>query len=538
MQSQLMNERDLAAELRRLIDDARRLAPEVGPDLDQLLQDGLTHPLAAQELESLLGKVIERIREGAGRRADDRAEAVLANGTEELLRRVSAIRERTRVTVPPPGPMVKQHTVHLLDEHNGIRSRLVVPRPVFHQKEVPMVGGFIQTNEIKLWSGNERLDIHVNQFRAKNGRAPSAEELHRIMLGKLPLEGLGTDDEFEILDLARSIAANGVRKPPILDVDGTLLDGNRRVAACHLILNDTDEFGAAEAKRRAEYVFVWQLTPDATDDDRRRVIVSLNFESDCKEPWPEYVKARKVFEEWEAMLQLETQKPGPKRQAEMKKELSRKYALGPDTTVVNRYLKMVRWALEFEDHHINTKNRDPYEVKHAASRYFQYFEELGKGEQSPGGVGWTLNNDDGFRGVVFDLLFDGKIESWKEVRALKHVYASEEAGELLAKAHHEPNVEAAHQHVESAITIANTKRAEMRSLGANLRIETFTKWIEDVPPRTFRDEVKTENLQGLLRALRLIEPIVQQSLENREGPSALGSKAGSVKGAGKEKKPS
>lgn len=538
MQSQLMNEHDLAAELRRLIDDARRLAPEVGPDIDQLLQDGLAHPLAAQELESLLGKVIERIRDSASRRGDAGAESALADGMEGLLRRVSAIREQVRATMPPPGPMVRQHTVHLLEEHNGIRSQLVVPRPVFHEKEVPMVGGFIQTTKIKLWTGNERLEIHVNQFRSKNGRAPTAEELLRIMLGKMPLEGLDEGDEFEILKLARSIAANGVRKPPILDVDGTLLDGNRRVAACLLILNDNDEFKSAEEKRRAEYVYVWQLTPDATNDDRQRVIVSLNFESDCKKEWPEYVKARKVFEDWEAMLQLEPQKPGPRRQAEMKRELSKKYALGPDTNVVNRYLKMVRWALEFEDHHINTKNRDQYEVKHAASRYFQYFDELGKGEQSQGGVGWVLNNDEAFRGIVFDLLFDGKIENWKQVRDLKHVYASEEARELMAKAHHEPDVETAQGHVESAITIANTKRAEMRSLGANLRIETFTKWIEDVPPRTFRDEVKTENLQGLLRALRLIEPIVQQSLENREGPSALGSKAGSVKGAGKEKKPS
>ncbi len=538
MQNQLMNDHDLAGELRRLIDDARRLAPEVGPDVDQLLRDGLERPLAPQELESLLGKVIERIRGTAGRKGDVRTEAALATGMEELLQRVTTIRDQVRATMAPPGPMVRQHTVHLLEEHNGIRSQLVVPRPVFHEKEVPMLGGFIQTSKIKLWTGNERLEIHVNQFRAKNGRAPTAEELLRIMLGKMPLEGLDEGDEFEILKLARSIAANGVRKPPILDVDGALLDGNRRVAACLLILNDNDEFGSAEEKRRAEYIYVWQLTPDATDDDRQRVIVSLNFESDCKKEWPEYVKARKVFEDWEALLQLEPQKPGPRRQADMKRELSKKYALGPDTNVVNRYLKMVRWALEFEDHHINTKNRDPYEVKHAASRYFQYFDELGKGEQSQGGVGWVLNNDEAFRGIVFDLLFDGKIENWKQVRDLKHVYASEEARELMAKAHHEPDVETAQGHVDSAITIANVKRAEMRSLGANLRIETFTKWIEDVPPRTLRDEVKTENLRGLLNALKLIEPIVRQSMENRDDPSAVVAKVGQAKAAGKEKKPS
>lgn len=538
MQSQLKNDHDLASELRRLIDDARRLAPEVGPDLDQLLQDGLERPLAPQELESLLGAVIERIRASAGQKGDTRTEAALGGGVEELLRHITSIRAQVRSKLTPPGPMVRQHTVHLLEEHNGIRLQPVVPRPVFHEKEVPMVGGFIHTSKIRLWTGNERLEIHVNQFRAKNGRAPSAEELLGIMLGKMPLEGLDEGDEFEILKLARSIAANGVRKPPILDVDGTLLDGNRRVAACLLILNDSDEFGSAEEKRRAEYIFVWQLTPDATNDDRQRVIVSLNFESDCKKDWPEYVKARKVFDDWEAMLQLEPHKPGPKRQAEMKKGLSKKYALGPDTNVVNRYLKMVRWALEFEDHHINVKNRDPYEVKHAASRYFQYFEELAKGEQSPGGVGWVLNNDETFRGTVFDLLFDGKIGKWARVRDLKYVYESDEARELIAKAHREQDVDTATDYVEAAITIAKAKSAEMRSLGANLKIETFTKWIEDVPPRTLRDEVKTENLQGLLKALTLIEPIVRQSLETREDPSSSAAKGASAKGGAKEKKSS
>ncbi|MGH9892382.1 MAG: hypothetical protein ACREA0_10435, partial [bacterium] len=271
----------------------------------------------------------------------------------------------------------------------------------------------------------------------------------------------------------------------------------------------------SEDKKRAEFIFTWQLTPHATDDDRRRVIVSLNFESDFKKEWPEYIKARKIYEEWEAMLALEPQKPGARRQAEMKRELSKKYALGPDTSIVNRYLKMVSWANEFEDHHINVRARDAFAVKHAANRYFQYFDELGKGEKA-GGVAWSLNQDDHFKQVVFDLLLDGKFENWRQIRALKQVFESDEARDVLARAHREEDVETAQEHVENAITIANMKSAQQRSLGADLRIETFTKWLEEIPPRTLRDAVKPRNLDRLLRALQLVEPMVREILDGHD----------------------
>lgn len=496
----------LAVALHSLLQEAEGLTVDLGPTVRKVLEDGLREPLEPQETDALLTHVIATLREAARRRGDGKAEAALNQQANTLLQRAVSLRSRVRASLP--GPMVREHSVHLLAEHNGIRRANVAPTPVFHEKEVPVVGGFIRTSDIKLWGDNERLEIHVAQFNSKNGRAPTSEELLKIMLGHMPLDGLDKDDEFDVLALARSIAANGVRKPPIIDVNGTLLDGNRRVAACQLILQDTHEFKSPAEKKRAEYIYVWQLTPYATDDDRQKVIVSLNFESDFKKEWPEYIKARKVAEEWESMLALE-QRPGRERQVAMKKELSKKYALGPDTTVVNRYLKMVRWAREFEDHHINERKRDPFTVHHATNRHFQYFDELSKGEQKPGGVGYILNEDDNFRGIVFDLLFDGKIESWKQVRELKYVHQSDEARELLAKAHREEDVDTALGHVDSAVTIAKSKSAEMRSLGANLRIETFTKWLEEVPPRTLRDDVKPENLQRLLDAFMLVRGILE-----------------------------
>ena len=287
-----------------------------------------------------------------------------------------------------------------------------------------MNGGFLKTADIDLWDDNKRLDIHLGQFSKQNGRAPASGELLDIMLSRMDLPGLDKEDQFAIVELARSIAVNGVRKPPIIDIDGTLLDGNRRVAACHYILNH-DEFNSEE-RRRAEYIYVWQLTEHATDDEREAVVVSLNFEPDHKQDWPEYIKAREVYKEWHAMLALEPRMPNQRAQAAMKRELSKRFALGPEPAAVTRYLKMVDWAQEFDDYHSSDRGKDEFEVKHRSNRYFQYFDELAKG-QRPGGVAHALGQDDAFRHLVFDLLFDGKFKNWRQIRQLKYIFENEDS---------------------------------------------------------------------------------------------------------------
>ena len=169
-------------------------------------------------------------------------------------------------------------------------------------KSRPNAAGFIKTSDIRLWPKNERLDLHLKQFQHRNSRIPNHEELLDIMLSRMDLPGLREvpevskkkqTDQFEIVKLACSIANNGVRKPPIVDIDGTLLDGNRRVTASWYVLN-SDEFDSKQ-KQRAEYTFVWQLTEHATDDQREAVVVSLNFEDDCKEEWPEYAELERYM---------------------------------------------------------------------------------------------------------------------------------------------------------------------------------------------------------------------------------------------------
>lgn len=513
---------DVRREFSEIIEAARTVSMDLAGEVEHLLQEGVEHPLSKESAARLLTKTVSVLREFLIRSKDEAASATLNIRVEELVDRVLRTREsfdNNGSSVPAKAADATTTRIDL-SARNGIPVRPVFPTPCFHEIEVPMRSGFFKTSDIQLWGENVRLDLHLRQFRQRNGRGPTPDELLDIMLSKMDLPGIldvpgvsrhEKEDQFAIAKLARSIANNGVRKPPILDIDGTLLDGNRRVAACWYVLNN-DEFDSSQ-KQRAEYVFVWQLTEHATDDQRNAVVVSLNFEDDCKEEWPEYVRAQKIYEEWQALLQLEHRAPGSQRQAQLKRGLSKKFALGPDTSVVNRYLKMVEWATDFEDYHINKKLRDEFEVKHRANRYFQYFDELSRGATT-GGVASALGRDEGFKHLVFDLLFEGKFKNWRQIRELKLIYDNEEAQEALGRARGESDPEIAEEHLENAITIARSKQAEMREIGANTRIESFVKWLEELPVRAFRDNIKRENLRRLLKALRLVEKQATAVLDN------------------------
>jgi hypothetical protein len=497
----------LAAEITDLIQRAFLVSSEVGAQVADMFTFAKNHPLTDEEAERLLSKVVQVLKASAERNGDMAAIAALSGDTQQIVERIRSARRQ--MSAEPTATKSFKHL--LMAEHNGTQSAFVRPNPWFHGKEIPMLSGFVKTRDIVLWDANERLDIHLNQFRHKYGRGPNPDELLNIMLSKMSLPGVEDTDAFEIAELARSIANNGVRKSPILDTDGTLLDGNRRVTACHYILNSS-EF-TLEQKKRAEHIFVWQLTQFATEDDRNRVVVSLNFESDCKQDWPHYVKARKVAEAWRGMIAVEPRIPSASRQTQMKKDLSQRFALGPNATEVTRYLRMVQWADEFEDYHIDVCSRDPYEVKHKANERFQYFDELSKGV-GPGTVARTLNEDESLKHVAFDLLFKDKFRNWTLIRDLRYIAGNQDARDLLRKAndvevHNESDLEEAQDLVENACVLVRRNKAEQRSLGSNTRIEAFVSWLEDLPVKAFRDEIKPENLFSLLRALRLVEKQVE-----------------------------
>src|SRR5262249_44828739 len=150
---------------------------------------------------------------------------------------------------------------------------------------------------------------------------------------------------------------------------------------------------------------------------------------------------------------------------------------GPNTVEVTRYLRMVQWAIDFEEYQIETVKRDAHEVKHKANQWFQYFDEFSKGV-SPGKVAFELNQDEALKHLAFDLLYQGKFKNWTQIRSLNKFSKNEDAREMLRKARDyevkaDEDLEHAQDLVEDAIALTKIKDAEERSLGANTRIESF-----------------------------------------------------------------
>lgn len=486
---------NIKEEFKELFQEAFCVSQDAEQMIQESLEDVVNNPLSREEAEKLLTGVIRKIGERANERGDD----AMAQAIEKNIRRLVDQALFARDNILKRRRNNSSQEVLELHPYNGVKPGPVHPRPTFHRYEVPMNCGGVKTTDIILWENNERLDIHVNQFRHVNGRGPTSSELLDIMLSRMPLQGLAGKDQFKIEELARSIANNGVRKPPIIARDGTLLDGNRRVAACYYILN-SDDFDS-DQKKRAENIFVWQLTEHATEDDKNAVVVSLNFEPDSKQDWPEYVKAKIIYGEWQAMLARETNSPGAPRMAQMKRELSGQFGYGDDPYMVNRYIRMVEWATDFEEHLVNDKSKNEFEVKHQASKYFQYFDELSKGT-TPGGVAYTLGQNEGYKHLVFDLLFQGKFKNFTLIRPLK--FYNDVVVDALIKARDTNDVETAQDDVEIILNDAKAQMKESRIGNPNQRIELFSKWLEALPISAFRDSINASNLVKLQKALELV----------------------------------
>ncbi len=512
------NKKSLAA----LLHSAETISSDVSATVKEILREGVEKPLSREEIRVLLTRIVEAVRKGGSRRGDQEIVKLLDREAETLIDDVEEVRvqffsgaEESSAGVAISDPDQKRSKPDgnepnlRLQDYDGISPRPVKPVPMFHGRPVTVMEGFVLTRHIELWEQNERLNIHLAQFQQKFGRDPDPEEVKSIMKGQMSLPGIEETDQFAISNLAKSIAVNGVRKQPIIDINGKLLDGNRRVAACYRILEDDSGEFTSEEKERAKWLKVWQLTEHATKQDRDAVIVSLNFESDFKQDWPEYIKAQKVHDAWKEQLTYELRaSPSKARVKEIRKNIARKFALSVDE--VTRYTNMVDLALEFEDYHGCSK--DPHAVKHRASDRFQYFDELNKGKKA-GGVHWSLNQSDSFKHLVFDILYDGKFKNWRQIRDLKFVYENEDAVEILKKARQEADVEAAQEYVDDAISLARAARIEQRQTGANTRIRTFTEWFLGLPVKVFDQNesgcVTSENLRRLRNTLNHVETYLE-----------------------------
>lgn len=493
--------------LDELLEELRFEAGQYDEEIARAVEAVISEPLPESEKFALLTVVFTKLKASPVAQADPVASAALARDVESLV----ADRVRPGNARRAAGSAAKMIRTH---DRDGF-PRPVIPKPRFHGMQIDLTEVWVDPKDLRLWPENDRLEIHVAEFKKINARGPNSDELLGIMLSKIELPGvLKNEDEFKIKSLADSIANNGVRVPPIIDAGGVPQDGNRRLAACLLILMSDDY--PNEAKQRVQRILVRRMSEHAQEEEYRAVVIGLNFEPDEKVDWPEYIKARKVAEDWETMLAAEGGEPAPRRRVALRRQVADSFVITTDR--VDRYLKMVSWADRFEEHHRIERGRGVHEVQRAASEHFQYFAEMSIG-LSEGGVANTLSMDDDLRTMTFDLLYDGKIRAFPQIRELPKVARNDEARDLLLEAVQMPSDEKslpyARDKVSDAVAQARAADRELRSAGADARIKNFVKWFIDLPLNTFEEKVEVSTLDSLVRAFKKAMPLVEQALESR-----------------------
>jgi hypothetical protein len=474
-----------SAAIEELIESVTTLSEDYGGVVEESVRAARERPLDAERARRLYTRIFEILRGLDGATLSDADRMDIA---EDVRREVESVVG----SVDRPAPAGED--VFFVD-HNGLSPRRMIPTPTFNDKPVEMTEGYVDIEKLKLWQGNHRLSLQIQEFVERNGREPDEEELLGLMHGSIHLPSLGRADPFKLRPLADSIARKGVETPPIVSYEGEPKDGNRRIAASLLVVYGKG-YDAAQ-KRRARYIRVWRAPENTTDDQFEAIVVSRNFESDYKEPWPEYIKGRLVVEEFEMRRREIKGRVTKAAIKDVRDTVARDFAIKP--AEVKRYDDMIHWAEDFKAYHLE-HGRDAAETRYKTEKNFQWFYELdaGKGDEK---LTRKLDSDDDLKAVVYDLMFD-VLDSGTQVRNLYRVVDNAETSHMLLKAHEiaDTDPEGAEELIDDAIIEAKRRSVKRRSIGFEDYLTGLVDRLGTTPPDQW-NQVDTELLLEVRRVM-------------------------------------
>ena len=485
---------------------AQELSKDFGEEVEASVRRAAEQELSDEEARRLYRRVLGILR----------TEEAPGLDTDERLRLAADIDAEVASLVSPPRVKAPDGTASALVSgppelvsRRGLTVHAVAPTPEYNGVPVPMREGYVDVATIPLWKDNARVDLELEAYRRRNGRDPDPDELQRLMWGATG------EDPFHLQGLADSVARRGVERPPIIDGNGVLRDGNRRVAASQYVL--ASDKHTENEKIRARWCRVW-LAQDATDDQMDAVVVALNFESDHKVNWPEYVKARLVSKAYDEAV-LEAGGARGAREQKIRQDIGKRFAI--TASDVLRYVRMMQWARDFEDYHLEA-GRDESAVEFRSKDIFQWFYEMdaGKGQAK---LTSQIAGDDDLRGMVYELMFD-VLDSGLQVRNLHKVVAQEDALALLQKAHSSQTA----GETKEALDLVKDAVAESLRRSPSRRGLAFDKFVDKVVDRfgatAVDDWMKlTPELRGQLRRVLLPALAAIEALDGDEDadPSAV-----------------
>lgn len=489
----------LAAAIRKLLDEIDILSADFGPIVQDAVSMAKAHPVDNLVAERLYTRILRVLRHADPSVADE----AIAAEVRDLLA-VETVSQAGNLGEHPWGSVA-------LVERNGLRPHQVLPVPTFNGVAIPMWEGYVDVTTLDMWKSNHRVELQVAEFNDRNNREPDGEEMLELVQGSLHLPSLAKKDPFNIQPLANSIARKGVERPPILNCEGEPKDGNRRIAAARYVV-ESGNFEHDQIER-ARWVKVWVAPPGTTDDQFEAIVVALNFEDDLKEKWPEFVKARMVVAEYRKDRDAVRGGVTTTRDKALKKAVADRFAITP--AALTRYIRMVQWAEDFENYHVNEQGKDHSAVRYKADEIFQWFYEIQAG-RSADKITVQIEEDPELRQVVYDLMFD-VMDSGTQVRGLWKIVADEEARKQLWAAHDEleaHNKKDALELVKEAVTTADRNTATRKKIGFDSFLRSCVERLGGAPPDNWR-QLDTTLLKDLERVFIASAGVIGAELVSR-----------------------
>ena len=232
----------------------------------------------------------------------------------------------------------------------------------FHRRRIEVWNGYVRTKDVAGWVENVRIDLFVDKWKRDHGSLPTNEDILQWMQND-------PNDEFDLTTLAKSILKNGVRQKIVITADGVLLDGNRRYFASLMTLKEAEKENDKETLTMVNCLPAYVLSPLCGKEDLDAVLVEENFVDDCRKPWPNYIKASRVYVKYRELREDKVAK------SEAVAQLSDQFGISKPQ--VERFLKMMDYIQEFHDHHAEAdeetgkKAKDDFDIRWRVRKIFR-----------------------------------------------------------------------------------------------------------------------------------------------------------------------
>lgn len=390
----------------------------------------------------------------------------------------------------------------------------------FHGREVPLWQGYVHVDTVEGYVENLRLRFYLNRWQSRQNdsqRVPSTDEVYQIMVEADEEEKRESDRPFHIERMSDSIVRNKVREPIILyylgDSRTELWDGNRRFFGTkHIMTVEREDY--VEARKTGQWIpaYVFLATDDVQEDARIKldILVECNFVAPEQIPWPAYVKAEQVYNEFKQRMKIDPDESVLSRRVKI--ELAKEFGLKGWRTA-DRWIKMYSLALQFKEFHEEDRGRDSTIVDLLIQERFEYFDELSK----PGVFG-VLRNDPDARDEVFEWAWDRKFKAWTDVRLVPKILIDP----VARKQANDPDEDAVKRAI--ATVIANDPIRVKDKTAANEKIKQFAAWLDSFK----REEYKTLNTEALGHletilqdVVKITDVLISEPAESAEEPATV-----------------